>query len=112
MEVQREENDSETDENDAVIAEEWEYDASVCRRNGMNELHVIAVVNANGTSREIILVNEVFGTACERIDKCKQDGFGELAPDPFIEKMIHHEHLLDGLRREDRRQGNGRIRLE
>ena len=65
----------------------------------MNELHVTAIANANGISREIISIDEVFGTACERFDECKQDRFGELASDPFVEQMIHYENLLDGLRR-------------
>ena len=60
MGANRKRYDSETNKNSAVIAEEWEHNASICGRNGVNELHVTGIVSGNGIPREVISVDEVF----------------------------------------------------
>ena len=50
METIRKKNDSETDKNGAIIAEQWEHKASICRSNGVDELAVTEMTHSNRTA--------------------------------------------------------------
>ena len=107
--MDREENHAETDKNSAIKAKEGKEDASVCLRDGVIDLVVILMNHSNRFSRNVVLVDEVFGTTCDAPNECIQDGLGKVTTNPLIEKTIYDENLLNRLRREERGKRDGCI---
>ena len=50
MEIGRKRNDSETEKNGTIIAEQWEHKASICGSNGVDELALTEMIHSNRTT--------------------------------------------------------------